>query len=295
MRTAAIGTIVAASLLLAAAAAAQPGQWARFRGPDGGAVADDPRLPETWSETENVVWTADIPGLGWSSPVVWDDHVFLTTAVSAGTERAPVRGLYDPGSTSGATRSTAPHRWFVYDLDFDTGAVRWVRELQSAVPQIERHLKNLRRRRADCTKGSRRWREYNLDIRQASKHLTNLRQHQTVQMANAIVGENTIVGIEDFQADNARRSARGTHEAPGKNVQAKRGLSRALDYSRPGELKQAVKRTSERRGAVWNLVPPKNTSRRCAQCGSTAKEQRESQARFRCRGCADRSSGRSRP
>ena len=141
--------------LIPAAAVAQPGQWARFRGPDAGAAADDPRLPETWSETENVVWTADIPGLGWSSPVVWDEHVFLTTAVSAGTERAPVRGLYDPGSTSGATRSTAPHRWFVYDLDFDTGAVRWVRELQSAVPQIERHLKNSFASETPVTDGER--------------------------------------------------------------------------------------------------------------------------------------------
>ena len=44
-------------------------QWAKFRGPDNGAVADDPRLPDTWSETTNVVWKADVPGLGWSSPV----------------------------------------------------------------------------------------------------------------------------------------------------------------------------------------------------------------------------------
>ena len=155
MRTAAIGTIVAASLLIPAAAVAQPGQWARFRGPDAGAVADDPRLPETWSETENVVWTADIPGLGWSSPVVWDDHVFLTTAVSAGAERAPVRGLYDPGADSGATRSSASHRWLVYDLDFATGEVRWVRELQSAVPQIERHLKNSFASETPVTDGER--------------------------------------------------------------------------------------------------------------------------------------------
>ena len=155
MRTAAIGTIVAASLLIPAAAVAQPGQWARFRGPDAGAAADDPRLPETWSETENVVWTADIPGLGWSSPVVWDDHVFLTTAVSAGAERAPVRGLYDPGADSGATRSSASHRWLVYDLDFATGEVRWVRELQSAVPQIERHLKNSFASETPVTDGER--------------------------------------------------------------------------------------------------------------------------------------------
>ena len=204
----------------------------------------------------------------------WSAHIQYRRYVKQKpvTADAPSLGV-DPGVKHVATTQD------------DQGRVTHYHYTGAHLQEIERHLKNLRRRRADCTKGSRRWREYNLDIRQASKHLTNLRQHQTVQMANAIVGENTIVGIEDFQADNARRSARGTHEAPGKNVQAKRGLSRKLDYSRPGELKKELKRTSERRGAVWNLVPPKNTSRRCAQCGSTAKEQRESQARFRCRGC----------
>ena len=46
--------------------------WPHFRGPTMNAtVADNPNLPETWSETENVEWVADIPGIGWSSPVVW--------------------------------------------------------------------------------------------------------------------------------------------------------------------------------------------------------------------------------
>ena len=40
------------------------GQWPQFRGPDGSGVAEDPRLPERWSQTENVAWKTDIPGLG---------------------------------------------------------------------------------------------------------------------------------------------------------------------------------------------------------------------------------------
>lgn len=43
-------------------------QWPRFRGTQAGVVADDPALPDIWSETENVAWKTDIPGLGWSSP-----------------------------------------------------------------------------------------------------------------------------------------------------------------------------------------------------------------------------------
>ena len=112
-------------------------------------------MPEVWSETENVVWMTDIPGLGWSSPVVWDDHIFVTTAISSGEERTPRPGLYDPGADYGATRSSASHRWLVYDLDFSTGAVRWVRELGLAVPGIERHIKNSFASETPVTDGER--------------------------------------------------------------------------------------------------------------------------------------------
>ena len=155
MRGVAFYVVAWGCLLSAPVAVAQPDQWARFRGSTDGAVADDPRLPETWSETENVLWTADVPGLGWSSPVVWDDHIFLTTAISAGEERAPVRGLYDPGAESGATRSTSAHRWVVYDFDYETGRLRWERELTSAVPEIERHLKNSFASETPVTDGER--------------------------------------------------------------------------------------------------------------------------------------------
>ena len=70
-------------------------QWPQFRGLSAGVVADDPALPDTWSQTENVVWKTDIPGLGWSSPVVWGDHIIVTSAISAGREQPPVTGLYD--------------------------------------------------------------------------------------------------------------------------------------------------------------------------------------------------------
>ena len=153
------------------------------------------------------------------------------------------------------------------------------------IPRGERRLKSLRQRRACCSEGSRRWERYNESIRQTSTRLTNLRDHQTVKMAKAIVGRKMIIGIEDFQADNARRSARSTNEAPGKNVAAKRGLNRSLSHIRPGKLKQEAQRESERCGAVWNLHPAPNTSRRCAQCGHTAKKNRESQAVFDCREC----------
>ena len=206
--------------------------------------------------------------LEWSAHVQYRRHVHQKPV----TAECSSVGV-DPGVKHAATTQD------------DQGRVTHHHYTGTLLEERQRRLQNLRRRRADCTRRSRRWRAYNREVRRTSNRLTNLRNHQTLQMANAIVGENAIVGIEDFQADNARRSARGTHDAPGTNVQAKRGLSRALDYSRPGELKQELKRACERRGAVWSLIPAKNTSRRCAQCGCTAKEHRESQAAFRCRSC----------
>ncbi|MCP4815983.1 MAG: hypothetical protein GY888_25990, partial [Planctomycetaceae bacterium] len=67
---------------LAARAVAQE-NWTRFRGPDAtGVVADDARLPDTWSKEKNVLWKAPIPGWGWGSPIVWGDKVFVSAVHS---------------------------------------------------------------------------------------------------------------------------------------------------------------------------------------------------------------------
>ena len=68
-----------------AAAAAGTSNWPDFRGPArNGHAAPDARPPTTWSDTERVKWTTPIPGQGHSSPVVWGDRVWLTTAVGGG-------------------------------------------------------------------------------------------------------------------------------------------------------------------------------------------------------------------
>jgi outer membrane protein assembly factor BamB len=138
MNRALIVTVWLALLAVPQAGAAQE-QWPQFRGPNAGVIPDDPALPETWSETENIVWKTDIPGLGWSSPVVWDDHVFLTSAISEGKEAAPVPGLYDEHDH---VKAAAAQRWMVYDVDFRTGAIRWQRELHRGDPPLLRHIKN---------------------------------------------------------------------------------------------------------------------------------------------------------
>ena len=58
--------------------------WMRFRGPNGQGISSEKNLPVTWSANKNVAWRTSIPGKGWSSPIVFGEHVFLTTATEEG-------------------------------------------------------------------------------------------------------------------------------------------------------------------------------------------------------------------
>ncbi|MBL8219237.1 MAG: PQQ-binding-like beta-propeller repeat protein, partial [Bryobacterales bacterium] len=128
------------TLTIAAIAAAATDNWPQFRGPGSTGVADDdPRLPDEWSSTKNVAWKADIPGRGWSSPIVWGNRVFVTTVVPTEAKEKARKGLYFGGERG---IPTDEHRWMLYALDFDTGKIVWQREVHKAVPAFSRHLKN---------------------------------------------------------------------------------------------------------------------------------------------------------
>ena len=58
--------------------------WAQWRGPDSQGISNEKNLPTEWSETKNVLWKTPIPGLGFSSPIIWEKKVFLTTAIEGG-------------------------------------------------------------------------------------------------------------------------------------------------------------------------------------------------------------------
>jgi len=60
--------------------------WPRFRGPNGQGISNATNLPVHWSAVENIAWKTDIPGDGWSSPIVWNDHIFLTTTTNDGKD-----------------------------------------------------------------------------------------------------------------------------------------------------------------------------------------------------------------
>ena len=92
------GCFAAVALSLITLSAATPTEnWPGFRGPNANGVADAPDVPLTWSKTDNVTWSIDIPGRGWSSPIIWNNVVYLTSAISGKLFKQPSPGLYGAG------------------------------------------------------------------------------------------------------------------------------------------------------------------------------------------------------
>ncbi|HLF92252.1 MAG TPA: PQQ-binding-like beta-propeller repeat protein [Planctomycetota bacterium] len=114
--------------------------WTQFRGPGARGVAEDAAFPDKWSATENVAWKTDLPGRGWSSPVVWGGRIFLTTVVSSGESEPPKKGLYFGGDRPQPPKSS--HEWWVYCLDLETGKTRWKQKVHEGEPKSAIHIKN---------------------------------------------------------------------------------------------------------------------------------------------------------
>src|SRR5512133_2284339 len=79
--------LLACLLVSAAPLCAADGNWPMWRGPHGDGTTDETGFPTRWTETENVVWKTPIPGRGYSSPIVWGDRVFVTSAIEQGGPR----------------------------------------------------------------------------------------------------------------------------------------------------------------------------------------------------------------
>lgn len=126
--------------------------WPQFRGPRAG-VVEDQVLPTAWSTTEHVAWAVNIPGHGWSSPIVWGERVFVTTAVAEGPTEMPEKGLYLGGNRD--TPSDKVHQWKVYCLDLNSGKVLWDTVAHKGVPPYATHVKNSYASETPITDGER--------------------------------------------------------------------------------------------------------------------------------------------
>ncbi len=83
-------SLLAISLFNTSFAAADEPYWNQFRGPHADGTSKAIGLPLKWSEKENIVWKTPVHGRGWSSPVIWKDQIWMTTATKDGKELSVV-------------------------------------------------------------------------------------------------------------------------------------------------------------------------------------------------------------
>ncbi len=150
-------------VVLVPSLSAQEENWPGFRGPKSLPVSDNPKLPDRWSKTENVEWAAEVPGVGWSSPIVWGKKIFLTSATSDQPMKPPSLGTdfsndyiaelqaegLSPEEVNErlyARDREMPHEIVIglnlYCHDLETGKLLWERRIYQGNPLGGRHRKN---------------------------------------------------------------------------------------------------------------------------------------------------------
>jgi outer membrane protein assembly factor BamB len=122
-------------------AAPASGSWPSFRGPLASGTADGQRLPDSWNPLtgDNIRWRMRVPGLGHSSPIVWGERLYVTTAISSRGGDSFKPGLYGDGD---AADDRSPHKWVLYALDKRTGRIVWERVAFDGPPVDTRHIKS---------------------------------------------------------------------------------------------------------------------------------------------------------
>jgi outer membrane protein assembly factor BamB len=152
-----------AGLLLAAPGAIANealNHWPTWRGPLANGLAPNANPPLEWSETRHLKWKVPIPGRGSATPIIWQDRIFIQTAIPAGqapspqaaaTTPAPANqtgaaatpgGPRSPGGRGGGFRSqqpTEPHQFVLLCLDRETGQTLWQKTLREEVPHEGHH------------------------------------------------------------------------------------------------------------------------------------------------------------
>jgi outer membrane protein assembly factor BamB len=115
--------------------------WPAFRGANAAGVATS-TVPTNWdlAASRNVAWKTSIPGLAHSSPIVWGDRIYVTTAVPASGRSEIKTGDVEKSGIDSAT-DTGPHTWRLIAIDRASGTIIWDRAVHQGMPRMKRHVK----------------------------------------------------------------------------------------------------------------------------------------------------------
>lgn len=141
-----------------------------------------------------------------------------------------------------------------------------------------------RKRRVDKVNSKNR-EKAKAKLAKAYARLANMRRDHLHKVSSALVKRYGTFIVEDLKIKNMTKSASGTLEQPGTNVAQKRGLNRVISKQAWGLFFRMLEYKCNWYGRKFIKVDPKNTSRTCPVCNHIAKENRESQAVFKCVAC----------
>jgi outer membrane protein assembly factor BamB len=133
--------------------------WPAFRGRGSSGIAEGAQLPTVWrvEDGQGVRWTRPIPGVALSSPIVFGDRVFVTTAIPSREDDVTFRTGRDAQSVVDAenrsTRDDVPFSWRVYALDRHTGKILWERVAHEGIPRTQRHVAQTQANSTPATDG----------------------------------------------------------------------------------------------------------------------------------------------
>jgi outer membrane protein assembly factor BamB len=116
-------------------------QWPSYRGYFASGYLNGANLPDSFNiETSyNVRWNIGIPGLGLSCPVIWDDRIYITTAISEVDREGFTTGIF---GDIAPVKDSSEHIWMVYCIDKNSGRIVWEREACRGIPKVRRHPKS---------------------------------------------------------------------------------------------------------------------------------------------------------
>ena len=178
------------------------------------------------------------------------------------------------------------------EIGIDMGIVRFATlsngeyfEPLNAFKTYKGKLAKLQRQLKNKIKFSKNWQKLQAKIAKLHHKIANYRKDYLHKISTEICKNHAMIYVEDLQVSNMSKSAKGTAEEPGQNVKQKSGLNRAILDQSWTEFRRQLDYKSQWQGGVLVAVPPQNTSRTCPCCGYTDKENRPTQAKFKCIEC----------
>jgi outer membrane protein assembly factor BamB len=128
-------------------------QWPSYRGLFASGVLDNAGLPDTFDPISgiNIKWKTEVPGLGLSSPVIWGNRLFITTAIGKSGESGLKTGMF--GDVTSVNDSTE-HVWKVLCYDKNTGKLLWDKTAHTGIPAVKRHPKSSHANTSVATEGN---------------------------------------------------------------------------------------------------------------------------------------------